>query len=184
MTIDQINDYSIYNKPPYLLEADVGGEVEKLIKSFDRQFNELEAMMVAFFSSLGINIAVGDALDIAGSVLNVNRGYREDSNFRAIIKLRAFLNHASGTPEDLIQAVATLYGATDVVYSVPTPANVLLMHNGAATLMVTFDMIFSDGDDIEFTDGDTMIGSEPDPVLDALVELIAPAGVGTTIEKM
>lgn len=184
MGIVQISDYADFNQPPWLIQWMADGDVGKIAAATDRQFNDLETVLFQFLDEFGLDSATGDRLDIWGSILNVSRADRNDDNYRTLLMLKAHLNQATGTPEDLITAIATLFAATDVVYTPDFPAKVVIEHDGTEGLAAEFDWVTGGGDFMVTGGGDQLVFEVSDPILDNLVQEIVPAGVGLTINHL
>lgn len=133
----------------------------KWIEIYGEQIQELELEWFKLLDSLGIETAVDYGLDIIGKEVGELRQGRNDTDYRSGIITKIFINNASGTPEDVIQASKQITGATQIKYSEQYPAGVVLEIIGAEyvskaptirkTLPAAVDLIFEKQIDIDET---------------------------------
>jgi hypothetical protein len=181
MQVEQIQDYSEFNKPPYLLEQFVGTDVEKLAAVGDSQFNEFEEACINMLSGMWIDNAQGVQLDVIGIHVNLPRYGRDDATYKTLLKIQAFVNAHGGTPEALIMAVQTLYDASMVHYIPRYPAMVEISHDGAIGYYILSDIIDNNGNFLVDNHGNHIASSAYEEITDDILYGILPSGVNLAI---
>lgn len=122
--VDKVDDYSNFNKPPWLIEFFKGSNITGILEAADRQFNDLENAAFDFFSEIWLENAEGEQLDVLGDIVGINRNGRNDTDYKAVIQMKIEINVSSGQPERLIQAVRLLYGKEGIEYYPNYPAKI------------------------------------------------------------
>jgi hypothetical protein len=123
-------------------------------------------------------------LDILGKHLDLLRYGRDDDSYRTLLKSKAAINVSSGTPEQVIEAIKTLYSATNVQMSFNYPAKIEIAQNGSLQLFVTFDALFENFDNVIFENGDFALFQQFDATAESIKDFIVPAGVKITITSL
>lgn len=115
--ITQITDYSaILNllAEQYKNSEKMRGILDAMCDSAD----DLEAALFEIRSQFWIDTAEGKQLDILGVIFGIERAAGvTDADYREQIEFKLTNLFASGTPEDIINALLGLYGGTYVDYS-------------------------------------------------------------------
>lgn len=135
-------------------------EIRKLIDVYGVQFNDLETEIYDLIEALNINLAKDYGLDLIGKEVGEERQSRNDTDYRAAIILRIYLNVSSGTPKEVTRAAKLVTGASKVIYSEAYPAGVQLEILGASnyldkaltirkTIPAGVDLVFNTTLDIE-----------------------------------
>jgi hypothetical protein len=106
---------------------------EKLTSLIAEMVNPLSVMedsADALTTEKWIDTAVGRQLDGCGYIVGVYRRGMDDSEYRAEIKFKVFVNISNGTPRDLVRGLAFLTSPTDAQYLESWPATAILFSNG------------------------------------------------------
>lgn len=114
--MDQINDYSVYNTPPYLLQQLVDTDVSKILQISDTQFTQFEDLSFDFFSEIWLTNAVGWQLDVLGIHLGLERMGRSDAEYKQLLQVKGSLNKNSGTPEQIMATLRAIYSAGTIFF--------------------------------------------------------------------
>ncbi len=136
----------------------------------------METAMVSLIND-SLENSSGVQLDIAGEIVGMERGNRDDESYRSLIFLKILINISSGEPETLIQAIKQLYGASDVDYHPVYPAKVRVWQDGEFGIFITYDMDSVSGDELAFMDGNTFLGRTVDESSQDLLVGLLPSGV-------
>ncbi|OQY32018.1 MAG: hypothetical protein B6241_12390 [Spirochaetaceae bacterium 4572_59] len=120
---------------------------------------------------------IGHQLDIAGEVIGMTRGDRDDESYRTLIFLKILINISSGEPDILIQAIQQLYGASIVDYHPVYPAKVRIWENGEFGIFIVSDFVSMDGNYIGLMDGDSLVGRGVDESSESILGGLLPSGV-------
>lgn len=177
-------DYSQYDFPPYLLQQFVDTDTQKIGITQNTFFQHLDRTSLDFFRDIWIDYAEGAQLDIWGIHLGLGRLDRDDETYRKLLKLKAWVAIGGGTPESIITAIRHLYNALIVNYTVPSPGNVLVQHDGLLGLFIYPNICLSDGSELVDHNGDNLVFAITDQDAERIIRNIAPAGVSLTIEKI
>lgn len=136
--IEKINDYSVKNTTPFLLEQFKDSNINGILESFDNQFNELEDVFFQLLTELWLNKAVGEQLDVLGIHLDIDRDGLNDDDYRKLLILKSEINTSPATPEILIKAVKNIFGVLDAFYKPSYPAKVII---GTSADLLGFDEV-------------------------------------------
>lgn len=93
-----------------------------IIQAIHSSANYIEQALFEIRDWFWLETAEGVQLDTIGLILGEDRKGRTDEDYRAAIKV-AGSSKFNGTPEDIISAIRSLYGATSVVYDPGYPGN-------------------------------------------------------------
>ena len=149
---EQMQDYllSQFKNSPNIL---------KYVEAYADKVQEIELEYWTLLESLGIDTATGYALDLIGKEVGEKRNSRDDTDYRAAIIVKIFINNSSGSPEEVISAAKQITGASKVKYSTFYPAGTVLEIIGApylpyastikSTLPAGVDLIFDNTLDID-----------------------------------
>jgi hypothetical protein len=97
--------------------------IDAFVKAFAQQSQDLETAAFEVLEDTLLTTSVGTQLDNIGSVVGVERGGKNDADYRIRILAQILLNKSSGTiPEMLV--LATLLGATSVELIEVFPAKI------------------------------------------------------------
>ena len=178
MDLQQISDYN--NFLSLLLDQYKTKEnFKSILEAVGEQSNDIETAIFELKDEYDLNTAVGDQLDVIGSIIGLTRDGRIDDNYRILLKVKAEINSSAGTPESLIKTAVALYDATEVEYVPVYPAKVQLWTDGDIGLTVTHEMALDGGtDNMILDDGGILEVETPDDIAEQLLYDILPAGVG------
>lgn len=179
--IEQITDYSVRNKPPYLIQFLRDSNFVDLLKPNDTQFNEIENTLYDLLLNMWIDTAEGEQLDVLGIHLDLPRDGREDENYRILLKVKAAVNTGSGEPEILIQTIKQLFNSENVEYTPVYPAKVQIWTDSELNLFIKFNMELDDAGLMELENGDILELDQPDNLANDIILQVLPAGVGLLI---
>lgn len=88
------------------------------------QVQELEQEAWDVYTSFDVDTAVGDQLDIIGTLVGEGRGdYADDDEYRAGIRVRTLVNRSEGKLEELV-AIADGIGGTSIYVREAYPATI------------------------------------------------------------
>ena len=113
--IVQVTDYNERNLPLVLEQFKNSPNVIKLISIFNDQVEALEGAAFEVRDYFWIDTAEGTQLNTIGDILNTPRDGRNDTEYRLYLREVIALNF-SGTPEDIINVLLTLFNFTSPVY--------------------------------------------------------------------
>lgn len=109
--------------------------LKTFLSIFLSQVQELEDANIDLDNySTDISLAFGYQLDIIGKLVGAYREGRSDEEYRDHILFRISVNTGNGTPEDVIQYVASVTKATKVRYYEHYPASAVLETDGSSLL--------------------------------------------------
>lgn len=175
-----IADYRTFNRPPYLMQALVDSDVQKLLECSDLQFNTLESAIHTMLNQFWLDRAAGEQLDILGIHILLNREGRTDSAYRALLNAKALINTASGQPDILLTAIKALFESTIVLYEPDYPAKATIQHDGALLIIGEY-AILEDGDNLVLENGDNLMFLRQDSAVDLFLSDMSPVGVQLTL---
>lgn len=95
---------------------------ESILKVDNGIADQLETVFFDIRDKFFIDAAIGDQLDIIGSIHTEDRNGRGDDEYRIAIQNRIAVNQNSGEPESIIFALVNFYGATSVRIGVDSAA--------------------------------------------------------------
>jgi len=124
MSIEKIVDYSQFNTNPWLIEFFKDSNIHDILKTYDRQYNDLETVLYDMLLKLWIDNAEGNQLDILGIHIGLNRNGRNDTDYKYLIKMKIEINTSSGQPEKVISALRFLYDTNDIEFVPQYPAKI------------------------------------------------------------
>lgn len=176
----QIADYTVLDKPPYLIEYFQGTDLAAYAAAMDTQYDQIEQACFDLISQLWLDNAIGAQLDVLGVQLNLPRAGLDDTTYRLLLQLKAFIDQGAGTPEAAIAAVRTIMND-------PAPAYLALWPELPAAFAVAspsplgigqlFDLLDNLGDNIVDNNGNNIDVGTFSPLTPAQIATIAPAGV-------
>lgn len=106
---------------------------QKMLASLVSECYDVNDVELELYGERWLATAVGVQLDGIGEILGLARvSGQSDSNYREALYFQVRINRSTGTPEELIQALAFLTQATYVQYLEPHPAFYQLYTNGLA----------------------------------------------------
>lgn len=193
MSLTQITDYSVFDggvSKSLIQYFQEFNEFTEMLDVLNTQFEDLEAALFQLIEDLWLTTAVGVQLDLLGEHLNLPREGRDDETYRSLLQLKAKVNAGAGTPEDLISAIVTLYGATVVNYIPDYPGKVIIEQNGTIGLFVLDDLETTPASGsvlIETTaasGGDQIQVRQVDAGAVTVLNAVLPAGVGLTVVQI
>lgn len=104
--------------------------LKKLITIYIEELVECQQVLSDLLIFRTINNSTGVQLDGVGDIVGENREGRNDTDYRAAINIRIFVNASSGEPESLILALKEATNATTIYYNEVYPARVQLFSDG------------------------------------------------------
>ncbi len=112
-------------------QFDNSPKVQAFLLAFLKSIQRLQESLTDYEAvTTNIDLAYGKQLDIIGSLLGAVRGSLDDIGYRQEIKLQIAKNNSNGTPENIIQLIASITGSSYVGYWEHYPASVILSVNG------------------------------------------------------
>lgn len=110
--------------------------LERMISSSASQIQDLENSVQELYSRLNIDSMSGTQLDLIGTIIGQPRSGQEDIVYRVFLKAKIGVNVSSGTIEDILS-----------VWQILLPnADIELIENFPAEVMITTDAILSDAE--------------------------------------
>lgn len=106
--------------------------LEAFIRAWAQQSQDVEVAAFGVLTLTTIAAAEGTQLDGLGSIVGVERGGRNDADYRVRIGAQILLNNSSGTIEDMLQLAAALTASTTTLTEVP-PAKIEIVIADAIT---------------------------------------------------
>ena len=107
-----------------------------MLESYLTAGQEIEDAFFQLLSERGINEAIGAQLDVLGDIVGEARQGREDDKYRLAILSRGLINNSNGTPEELLEIVATATGATaPALWEHFSGTTMLYVEHGASPLV-------------------------------------------------
>jgi len=173
----QIPDFSIYNKPPYLLAQFEGTNLVDILEAGDIQFNALEAAFWTLRNDMYLQTAMGIQLDVLGTILGLARNGKDDISYRTLLQVKALINTSAGTPETVIEVIRKIYNSTIIEYEHIYPAKVQIYADGDISVVSFFDFVLDTGDFLVLDDGSFLDGGILDNSVFDMVKSVLPAGV-------
>jgi hypothetical protein len=101
-----------------------------VLSAFLSEVQGLENTVFDVIVSRLIGFAKGVQLDMLGRFVGENRLGRSDTDYRAAIRLKTYINGSSGRPEDLILIARAITGLSVVNYYDISPGNCRLVIPG------------------------------------------------------
>lgn len=93
-----------------------GPRNQALVTAINEQVQEMEDTLWAMSQAFLLDTAVGDQLDLLGSLVGEGRQDRTDAAYRAAIRVRILVNKSEGLPEQLLEILEGINsGATHVL---------------------------------------------------------------------
>ncbi len=180
----QITDYTTLDVPPYLIEFFRGTDVAAYAAALDAQYDELEQACFDVINALWLDLAQGEQLDVLGIHLNLPRNGLDDTSYRTLLSLQAFINQGAGTPESAIAAVRTIVGDPNPAYLAlwpELPATFAMATASPLGLGQLYDLVDSSGNKIVDNNGNQIDVGIFTPLTPTQIATIAPAGVAMMI---
>jgi alpha-D-ribose 1-methylphosphonate 5-triphosphate synthase subunit PhnG len=98
--------------------------IDAIVKAFAQQSQDLENAAFEVLLETTLADAIGIQLDNLGTIVGVERGGRNDADYRVRIGAQILLNTASGTIEELLALAVALGATTDVLLREVQPAKI------------------------------------------------------------
>jgi len=83
--------------------------LRKIVETFVGRIQELENQAQSVYRNRWLETATGLTLDNIGSIAGEDRNWKKDEEYRASILVRIMMNSGGGTPEDLLNAIKSIY---------------------------------------------------------------------------
>ena len=176
----QIADYTVLDKPPYLIEYFQGTDLAAYAAAMDVQYDELEQACFDVINQLWLDSAIGAQLDVLGVHLNLPRAGLDDTSYRVMLSLKAFIDQGGGTPEAAIAAVRTIVNDPKPAYMAlwpALPAAFAIVTSSPLGLGQLSDLVDNAGNNIIDNAGDLIDVGIFTPLTPTQIATIAPAGV-------
>lgn len=176
----QITDYTTFDVPPYLIEFFRGTDLAAYAAALDTQYDELEQACFDVINQLWLDNAVGQQLDVLGVHLNLPRNGLDDTSYRIMLSLQAFIDQGGGTPETAIAAVREIVGDPKPSYLAlwpELPATFAIATSSPLGLSQLDDLVDNLGNYIVDSSGNQIMVGVFTPLTPAQIATIAPAGV-------
>lgn len=101
--------------------------IEGLLQAFIAESQETENMLNALYRAFSLADAVGDQLDLLGSLLQVPREGWPDAVYRTRLRVEILILASNGTPEDLLGIiVAAISPGVEFTYEEQYPGSVVV----------------------------------------------------------
>lgn len=113
-SITKIDDYKV-NADLVLSQFQDSEKLKGIMQAMGDSRNDLETALFEIRSEFEIDDAVGEQLNILGSIFVEDREGRTDTEYRQAIKAKGAQQY-SGEPESIIEILKASYGATYVHY--------------------------------------------------------------------
>lgn len=123
MTISYISDHFKLAKNRLLEQDKEEFEFQDFLKCIIDEYQNIEDEIFKLYTKRTIDESVGVLLDRIGLIVNEERNFRGDEEYRAAILTRIEINRAGGEPESIINAIKQLYKTDQIVYRELYPAN-------------------------------------------------------------
>src|SRR5882672_579851 len=117
-------------------------DLPKYLAVYLRQNQILEGVIWDVINKRMLGVAVGDQLDQLGDLVGEGRLGRNDTDYRAAVRLRIRVNRSQGRAEDVIQ-VANLASGNTAIYNELYPANFEVQIYNTVTPAVIARMLYS-----------------------------------------
>ena len=99
-------------------------DLHSLLASWMGPLDEIEQALIDFLNGNGVTNAVGTMLDIIGSWVGVDRGFRNDTEYRQAILGKVLLETMDGTCRKFYQGMKTLCNTDEVTFHENYPPTV------------------------------------------------------------
>lgn len=104
--------------------------IDNLLTLFATKVQEIENMMFQLLEDRVLDAAAGQQLDGIGEIVGETRNGRGDAEYKSALDVRIKINISSGTPETMIDVMASLTNSTHINFIEQYPAEVELHSNG------------------------------------------------------
>lgn len=104
--------------------------IEGLLSSFLTSLNGVSSELEYLLTQRGIDNAYGDRLDQIGLIVGVKRSGKTDYEYRKVLRARLVINNGEATPNEMIDSLLILSGATYARYYEHYPASAILVCDG------------------------------------------------------
>lgn len=136
--------------------------INNLARALINPYIELLTVQNELISNRWLNTATGQQLDGLGDILGLARSANlSDDDYRALLRFQVFINTCKGTPNELLNAVATLSGATMTRYFEHPIAGFQIFTNGPIRINpasdIEYDLMFNDLSFYNTNDGSELI---------------------------
>lgn len=100
-----------------------------MIRAMITPLQDIQDTLYAILTQTYVSNAVGVALDSVGLYVGIMRNGFTDAVFRLFIYVQIAINNSDGTPNEIIEIMELITGATNVLYSPYYPAALSLQVN-------------------------------------------------------
>lgn len=107
--------------------------VQGLIKSYMENIQTVEDIYQQLLDERSVFTAIGDQLDVIGSIVGEDRNGKADEPYREAILNRIAINTANGTPEKVIEIIRLITDSNSVKLIEHYPANIHVHTTTGAT---------------------------------------------------
>lgn len=98
----------------------------KFVEIFVRPLQELEDVFWALIVNRRLATAVGVQLDVIGKIVDEPRGGLNDTDYRAVLRVKGRVLRSKGTADDLIEIAQLMLGVTPFMYDEFYPGTVVI----------------------------------------------------------
>jgi hypothetical protein len=182
MTPVQITDYKAkFDVPPYLIEffyrGGSGTDLSRYAAALDVQYQQIEQALFDIMTQLWLDWAVGAQLDVLGVHLNLPRNGMDDTTYRLLLGLQAFVNHGSGTPEAMISVIRIICNDPAPLYLPAYPGGFVIQTVSGVGVGIDYDEVDNSGNFVIDNLGNRIEVALYTPLTPGQMFAIAPAGV-------
>lgn len=110
----ETRDYTQFALSRLLIQYKDSVNLQELLTSIAEQLVSPQTDIIDIVNNFNIDDAAGELLDFVGKIVGSRRRSRDDSEFRDAIKLRILFNTSNGTPDRILEALATATNASKV----------------------------------------------------------------------
>jgi hypothetical protein len=130
-----------YNKPPFYQQWLCEGDTIKLATFGDQNLTDIVLQVLKLKDQWNLENTRGVLLDRIGKLLRETRNGNDDGLYRKYLYLRAMLNTADGSPNNIIKIMKFIY-ETEVIHITPDyPAGLVIEHRGELTPGLDFNAV-------------------------------------------
>lgn len=126
MALDKILDHSDAAVDRLVQQYKEKPKLEALLRSYTDQVQDLETAFCEVFTDRALDVAIGNQLDLFGTIVNRSRDGFNDEFYRILLRVQIGINTSQGVPEDIISTLKLLLSAGLVHYQNAGNGNILL----------------------------------------------------------
>ena len=115
--------------------------IASLLQVISTLAQDIENVGFTLQDGFKLSQAIGTQLDVIGKILGEPRSGRSDDEYRIALNLKIAINTSSGTPESIINVVASVTNSVSVQLLEAYPAKIQLFYDGAVVIVGAGDII-------------------------------------------